>query len=232
VVFLTNAPRPSSAIERQLAQLGVPREAFDAVVTSGDLTLDLIRRAQHRPMLHLGPERDRGLFAGLDISFAGFADAETIVCTGLYDDETEKAEDYRERLSACAARNAPMICANPDLRVARGNTVIECAGALAAVYEQLGGEVLYAGKPHAPVYDRVFELFAQIRGALPARHKVLAIGDGIHTDMLGAARAGLPAVFIASPVHMSQPLETENALAGLFDEHPAAPLAAMSALAW
>lgn len=231
VLYLTNAPRPASAIEQQLDRLGVPRDAYDALLTSGDLTLGLIAERTGRPLLHLGPERDKGLFEGLDIRFTGFENAEVIVCSGLYDDEAETSADYRDRLDPCARRGVEMICANPDIRVARGDKVIECAGALAQLYEGLGGRVVYAGKPHLPVYHRALEMLAGIRRSALAPGSVLAIGDGIYTDMRGAAVAGLPSVFVASPVHVRAPLDP-TALAELFADHPHRPIAAMTALCW
>ncbi len=231
VVFLTNAPRPADAIIKQLDQLGVPREAYDHVLTSGDLTLSLISERSHRPLLHLGPARDAGLFDGLEVTFVDFAEAETVVCSGLFDDEADRAEDYRGPLRQCADRNVPMICANPDLQVARGDRLIECAGAVAAVYEHLGGRVTYAGKPHLPVYQKAFDVLGRTMGRAITADTVLAIGDGLHTDMLGAANSGLRSVFVASPIHLHRPLE-KLTLRELFADHPATPVAAMPGLAW
>jgi HAD superfamily hydrolase (TIGR01459 family) len=231
VLFLTNAPRPAAAIEQQLARLGVPRDAHDALLTSGDLTLDLIAAKSDLPVLHLGPERDKGLFTGLEIDFTGFDNAGVIVCSGLYDDDTETAADYRDRLGPCARRGVEMICANPDITVARGDKVIECAGALARLYEQLGGRVVYAGKPHLPVYQRAMEMLGAVKGRPLSPRAVMAIGDGVYTDMRGAATAGLPSVFVASPVHVRTPLDPV-ALARLFEDLPQRPIAAMTALSW
>ena len=231
VLLLTNAPRPAAAIHEQLARLKVPPAAFDAVLTSGDLTLSLIARHRDEPMLHLGPDRDRGLFARLSPRFVPAAEARVIVCSGLYDDERDTPEDYRCDLEGPASRGVPMICANPDLTVARGDRIIPCAGAVAALYESLGGPVVYAGKPHLPVYDRALEMLAGLRGRPVAKAAVLAIGDGVHTDMAGAANAGLRSVFVASPVHLKEPLD-ERSLARLFAGSAVPPVAAMHALAW
>jgi HAD superfamily hydrolase (TIGR01459 family) len=231
VLFLTNAPRPAAAIGQQLVRLGVPRDAYDVLLTSGDLTLDLIAAKCDLPLLHLGPERDKGLFTGLNIEFSNFDNAGVIVCSGLYDDETETAADYRDRLGPCALRGVEMICANPDIRVARGDKVIECAGALARLYEELGGRVVYAGKPHLPVYHRAMEMLSSVKGRGLLLDSVMAIGDGIYTDMRGAATAGLPSVFVASPIHVRAPLDPA-ALSHLFEDLPRRPIAAMTALAW
>jgi HAD superfamily hydrolase (TIGR01459 family) len=231
VVLLTNAPRPASAVEAQLMKLGVPRKAYDAVVTSGDLTRSLIEEHKGAPVFHLGPERDRGLFEGLDVRSADAEAAEVVVCSGLFDDSRETPEDYRVFLGRVAARHLPMICANPDIVVERGSQIVYCAGALAALYEELGGEVVYAGKPHLPIYERASEVIAQIRGAAVQRARILAIGDGIRTDMEGAFRAGFRAVFVASAVHVGEPLE-EATLPALFDGLGQKPVAAMRGLVW
>ena len=231
VLLLTNAPRPAAAIATQLATLAVPQDAWDAILTSGDLTRDLISRHRDQPMLHLGPARDRGLFDAVTVSFVDEAQAEVVICSGLDDDDRETAEDYRGRLIAMARRNVLMVCANPDLTVARGDKIIPCAGAIAKLYEELGGRVIYAGKPHAPVYARAFEMIAQARGGAVALDRMLAIGDGVRTDMLGAANVGLRALFVASPVHFQGAL-TEDTLACAFTDSDRKPIAAMSALAW
>ena len=231
VLLLTNAPRPAAAVVAQLATLTVPTAAYDAVLTSGDLTLRLIAEHAGIPMCHLGPARDRGLFAGDDRALVGLDAAGVIVCSGLADDECETAEDYRDRLSGPASRAVPLICANPDVTVARGDRIIPCAGAIAALYEQLGGPVIYAGKPYLPIYDRAFEMIAAARGTPVSRDAVLAIGDGVNTDMRGAFVAGIRPVFVASPVHMHEPLDAAS-LERAFAALPGRPVAAMSALAW
>jgi HAD superfamily hydrolase (TIGR01459 family) len=231
VVLLTNAPRPADAVEAQLAKLGVPHNAYDAVITSGDLTRSLIAGYGRAPMFHLGPERDRGLFEGLGVSCVEADAAEVVVCSGLFDDTRETPDDYRALLGGIAARRLPMICANPDIVVERGSEVVYCAGALAGLYEKLGGSVVYAGKPHLPVYDRVGEVIAAIKGKPVPRERMLAIGDGIRTDIEGAARAGIPAVFIPSAVHVAEPLD-EAALPALFAGLDRKPVAAMHALVW
>lgn len=231
VLLLTNAPRPTAPILEQLARLNVPHDAYDAVLTSGDLTLQLIAAHRDEPIAHLGPERDRGLFDGQKVDLSALEEARVIVCSGLHDDERETAEDYRDRLVGPARRGVPLICANPDVTVARGDRIIPCAGAIAAVYETLGGRVVYAGKPYLPVYDRALEMIAGARGKPVAKHAVLGIGDGINTDIRGAITAGIRAVLVASPVHLPAPLTPEK-LAHALAPLPARPIAAMAALAW
>jgi ribonucleotide monophosphatase NagD (HAD superfamily) len=126
-----------------------------------------------------------------------------------------------------------MICANPDIFVERGSKLIYCAGALAEKFQELGGKVLYAGKPHLPIYDMAFAKLAELKGRPIGRDKTLAIGDGLRTDISGAAAAGVPSIYIASNVHM-QPGETLDpaTLLRLFDGSPARPIAAMAGLSW
>jgi HAD superfamily hydrolase (TIGR01459 family) len=231
VLLLTNAPRPANAIREQLEKLAVPSTAYDALLTSGDLTLELIDRHSTLPICHVGPPRDRGLFTGRPLDMVTIDRAGVIVCSGLDDDERETADDYRARLEGPAARGVPMICANPDITVARGHRVIPCAGAVAQVYEQLGGPVIYAGKPYLPVYDRAFEMIEAVRGRAVARSATLGIGDGINTDIRGALTAGIPAVLVASPVHLPEPL-SEASLTRVLAPLPGRPIAAMAALAW
>jgi HAD superfamily hydrolase (TIGR01459 family) len=231
VVLLSNAPRPFSAVVPHMTSLGVDPEAYDTGVTSGDATREMVSEWQGRPLLHIGPERDRGLFEGYDVHFATADIAEIVVCSGLYDDTTETPADYAGLITELAAREIPMICANPDILVERGAELIYCAGALAAEYDARGGKVIYAGKPHAPIYDRTLREIARIRGQPMANQKVLCIGDGVETDLKGAFGAGLRSVFIASPIFLPQGLDA-SALAKLFADRAFAPVAALPALVW
>jgi HAD superfamily hydrolase (TIGR01459 family) len=231
VVLLSNAPRPAEAVQAQLDQLGVPRGAYDGLVTSGDLTRLVIREHTGDPVFHLGPERDAPLFAGLDIAFSDADSARLVVCTGLFDDERETPDDYRPMLARLAERRIPMACANPDLTVERGERVVPCAGALARLYERLGGPVLYSGKPHRPVYELVARRMSEIRGSPVPDKRILAIGDGIHTDIRGAATMGWRAVFVASAIHVPGQLDAAT-LAALFADNASRPVAAMAALRW
>ncbi|MGE0408948.1 MAG: TIGR01459 family HAD-type hydrolase [Amphiplicatus sp.] len=197
VVILTNAPRPSSIIPAQLDRLGLPRAAYDAVVTSGDAVRAEISARLPAPAFRLGPEKDDALYHGLAIDFAPLEEARFVICTGLVDDARETPEDYRALLEAMAARALPMICANPDIVVRWGGRLIYCAGALAQIYEALGGAVVYGGKPHRPIYDLAMKRVAGIGGRAIAPARILAIGDGVKTDIAGANAQGLGAVFVA-----------------------------------
>ena len=198
VVLLTNSPRPCDGVIAQLDGLGFARAAYDAVVTSGDATRDLIAAAGG-PVFHLGPERDLDLFQGLGVDRVGEEKAVAVVASGLFDDETETPADYEALLSRLAARGLPMICANPDIVVHRGPRLIYCAGALAQEYAKRGGKVLFAGKPHRPIYE------AAVRAAgLAAGAPVLAIGDGLMTDILGAQGFGVDALLITAGIHQQE----------------------------
>jgi HAD superfamily hydrolase (TIGR01459 family) len=231
VLLLSNAPRPAESVAQQLDRIGVPRFAWDLILTSGDAARALVAAYAGKRVFALGPERDLTLYEGLDMTLVPAPEAEVISCTGLFDDEVETPEDYKDMLTAFAERKLPMVCANPDLTVERGSRIVYCAGSLAAVYEVLGMSVQYAGKPYLPVYDMAFEALARLKGKPIPRERILAIGDGIRTDIKGAATAGLDSVFIASGVHAAAGLDSV-ALAELFPHGTPRPIAAMPALAW
>jgi len=230
VVLLSNAPRPFRAVVHQLAAVGVDPESYDGGLTSGDVTRGLLEAWSGRSLLHIGPERDKGLFEGLTARLATPDAAEAIVCSGLWDDSSETPANYEALFEVLAARRLAMLCANPDLVVERGNKLVYCAGALAALYAQKGGEVIYAGKPHVPIYERTFATLERLAGRALARERILAIGDGIDTDLLGAHRAGLRSLFIASAVHLPGGLDART-LDALFASRPFRPIAALPALA-
>lgn len=197
VIILTNAPRPSHIIPAQLDRLGLPRDAYDGVVTSGDAARAEIARRSPAPAFRLGPEKDDPLYEGIDVAFAPLEAAEFIVCTGLTDDRNETPDHYRPLLARAAARGLPMICANPDIVVRWGGRLVFCAGALAELYEQMGGEVIYGGKPHRAIYDLALAEIGRLKGGPVERRKVLSVGDGVKTDIAGANAQGIDAVFIA-----------------------------------
>jgi len=204
VVLVSNAPRPAEVIRPQLDGLRVPRDAYDAIVTSGDVTRRALRERATDAVHHLGPERDLPVFEGLALRFAPLDSADVVVCTGLLDDERETAEDYRPRLAAMRARDLPMFCANPDLVVERGGYLVPCAGAIAALYEAMGGTVHYAGKPHLPIYEASLERAAAAAGRPLEPARVLAIGDALRTDLAGALAFGVDALWIAGGIHAEE----------------------------
>ena len=231
VLLLSNAPRPAASVVAQLDRIGVPRFAYDAVVTSGDAARTFLASHPGKIIYPLGPERDLPLYEGLDITLGSAEDADVISCTGLFDDEIEVPDDYATLLAGFAERNLPMICANPDLTVERGDKIIYCAGALGSAYERMGGSVKYAGKPYLPVYEMALAHIETLKSKTIVRERVLAIGDGIRTDIAGAVRAGIDSVFIASGIHVEEGGLTDAGLLQLFPDEPR-PIAAMNALAW
>lgn len=202
VVLISNAPRPSAAVHAQLDELKVPRESWSVFVSSGDATRLLLSARAPGPAWTIGPDRDAPLYEGLELRFTTTPDdAAFISVTGPYDDETETAEDYRARFEAALARRLPLICANPDLVVQRGDRLIPCGGALAQLYAQMGGEVIMAGKPHAPIYGLCLGEAEVLLGRPIDRSRVLCVGDGLPTDVKGANDQGLDILFVASGIH-------------------------------
>jgi HAD superfamily hydrolase (TIGR01459 family) len=211
VVLLTNAPRVPAEVAAQCASYGLPPDCYDAIVSSGGAARqELARRSAARPLpLHyIGPDRDLPMIEGLDIRRTDIADAEVSLAIGLRDDMAETPADYVEELAAMKARGLTMLCANPDLVVHRGSRLIYCAGSLAKDYEALGGQVIYYGKPHLPVYQAAL-------AAAGHPKRPLAVGDGLLTDIKGANAAGLEVLFIADGVHGEE-------IAPYTDEHMAA----------
>jgi HAD superfamily hydrolase (TIGR01459 family) len=232
VILVSNAPRPAAAVAAQLAGLGITAASYDAILTSGDVTRVLLGDMPPMPLYLLGPERHRMMLDGLAHAFVDEADAQMVLCSGLFERDTnETPEHYRSLLQRLAARRLRLLCANPDLTADAGGTIIHCAGGLAAIYEQLGGEVIYAGKPHAAVYIAARKMLTVSAGREIARERILAIGDGVNTDIRGAYTAGIDALYIASRVHLSESYSAD-AVARLFSAHAFHPAAAMSALAW
>lgn len=199
VVLITNSPRPNAGVRVQIRGLGVLDESYDAIVTSGDVTRSLIT-AGPKPIYFIGAERDLTLLEGLDVEMVSAANAEAVVCAGFFDDETETPETYRATLEQLAARGVPFVCANPDLVVERGHRLIPCAGAIAKLYEELGGETRVSGKPHKSIYMASLTEAKAARGPFDMS-RVIAIGDGMPTDVLGAQTFGLDLLYIADGIH-------------------------------
>lgn len=203
VVLITNAPRPKVSVVAQLASLGVPPESWDRIVTSGDVTRDLIAHGP-RKIFHLGPERDLNLYEGLDVEIVEELEADAVCCTGFFDDEKETPAEFADMLRRFRSRDLPFICANPDIVVERGHRLIWCAGALARDYGQLGGRTLIAGKPFRPIYDAAMREAAEILNRDILVSDVLAIGDGMLTDVKGAVDYGLDLLYISGGIHAGE----------------------------
>lgn len=230
VILITNSPRPRDGVILQLGALGVPTEAYDAVVTSGDVTRILIEEAPRR-VFHIGGERDLPLYDGTHAELVEEQEAQVIVCTGLFDDENETPDDYVELLARLRSRNLPMICANPDIVVERGERMIWCAGALARDYGLLGGRTLVAGKPHAPIYKAAMKEADLLNGAPVDKSRVVAVGDGLLTDVKGAVNNGFGLLYISSGIHAKEYGEhgrpDHDRLEAWLKGHGVAPVAVM-----
>jgi HAD superfamily hydrolase (TIGR01459 family) len=237
VVLITNAPRPGEIVARTtLDRLGVPRAAYDGIVSSGDVTRALIGARAGARVFHIGPERDLGLFDGLDAPLAPLEDADYTVCSGLIDDTVETPEDYRDLIARMRARALPMICANPDVVVERGEELVYCAGAIADLYAAAGGEVIFAGKPYRPIYEQALALAEAAHGKRVQHHRVLAIGDSVRTDLKGAATFGIDCLFVTAGIHAEELGGRSDpdaaALAGIFTAAGVTPKAVMHRLSW
>jgi HAD superfamily hydrolase (TIGR01459 family) len=236
VVLITNSPRPSEQVARQLDRLHVPREVYDGIVSSGDVTRGVIAGRAGQSLFHLGPERDRSIFSGREIRFAPLESADYVVCSGLNDDETETPDDYRGTLEAMLKRRLFMVCGNPDVVVERGPRLVYCAGSLADLYAGMGGEVLYAGKPYRPIYDMALDKAKVARGQAADLARVLAIGDSVRTDLKGAQAMGIDFLFVTSGIHADDLGTREQpeagALQATFAAAGAMPKAVMRALVW
>jgi HAD superfamily hydrolase (TIGR01459 family) len=234
ILFLSNAPRRSKEVVKRLTELGIPPDAYDHIVTSGDLVREALSTrddpfyaALGRDYYRLGPERDWGLMEDMDYHAAAFEDASFVVNTGLFEDDTETVADYEAFVVAALGRTLPMVCVNPDHWVMRGERLLPCAGALAEVYERRGGPTSYRGKPYAAAYDACFNAFGDIK-----RDRVLAIGDSLRTDIAGAQAAGIDAVFVTSGIHAASLGAESGGLKAACAEAGAHPIAAMTHLAW
>jgi HAD superfamily hydrolase (TIGR01459 family) len=242
VVLITNAPRPNPPIRAQLDLLKVPREAFDDMVTSGDVTLSFIAERKAAPLYHIGPERDLALFdileqqTGIRPPLVSVEAADYVVVTGLFNDQVETPEDYDVSLAVMRRRDLDMISANPDLVVHVGEKLIYCSGALAERYEQQGGRILQAGKPFRPIYDRALSIAETLRSGSIDKARVLAIGDAMRTDIQGASDFGVDALFVTSGIHRDElhpdsELD-EAALRQFVGMATAKPKAAIAELVW
>jgi len=229
VVLLTNAPRVPAEVAAQCSSYGLPPDCYDAIVSSGGAAREELARRSAKATLslhYIGPDRDLPMIAGLDIRRSGIEEAEVVLAIGLRDDWNETPDMYADELKAMRARRLTMICANPDLVVHRGEKLLYCAGSLAKAYEALGGEAIYYGKPHRPIYDSALAAAGQPK-------RPLAVGDGLLTDIKGANGAGLEALFIADGVHGedTRPYTAEH-MESLFARFGARASAVTRALKW
>ena len=216
VVLITNAPRTADAVERQLTRLGLPRDAYDSVATSGEAGIEALN-ALGRPVGFVGTAADREILEGREICIAETQEFTDLACAGL-EEARPDVQDYRADLERWAARDVHMHCLNPDRMVVRGGIPEPCAGAIADVYQGLGGPVTWYGKPHPAIYHHALNVAGD-----PPREEVLAVGDALRTDILGAARMGFDTVYVAGGIHAGEPFPDDFAAAnGLGDWRPVA----------
>ncbi|MEM9763287.1 MAG: TIGR01459 family HAD-type hydrolase [Pseudomonadota bacterium] len=207
VVLLTNAPRPAWGVQRFLDRIGAPGapgDTHDGIMSSGEACKRSMANGRYGRRFHyIGPDRDLDMLSDFG-SPVSLEDAETILLVGLRDDQTEQPSDYDAEFEEWAARGLPVLCANPDVIVDRGEERLWCAGALAERFEERhganGAQVVWYGKPHAPSYDESFALLETLAGRSIARDRVLGIGDGIATDVKGAHAQGCHALFITGGI--------------------------------
>lgn len=227
VILISNSPKPSVSIPNQFSQIGVHGEFYDAVVTSGDATIDELSRRAPGPVFKIGPERDDMLYENIELHFSDIDEASFISCTGMFEDD-DKPEDYRPILIEARDAGLPFICANPDVKVKIAGRVVWCGGALAKLYEELGGDVIYAGKPHEPVYRLARAWMSEMLGYVPPQDRVLCIGDNIFTDLLGAQQQDYDCLFIQDGLYG----ETEAKFKTLLAQHGISARYMASNLSW
>jgi HAD superfamily hydrolase (TIGR01459 family) len=237
VILVSNAPRPGASVAHLLDEKSVVREAWDDIVSSGDLALVHVAEAGYRHLHRIGPgRRDSAFFDGLPGPHTPIEEADAIVCTGLNRDHQEQPEAYRPLLEQALARDLPFVCANPDLAVHVGADLLPCAGAVAAIYEAMGGAVFWAGKPHPVAYRTALARAGELTGGSVDRSQVLAIGDAVRTDLAAAEGAGVDALLIAGGLHRDDVIVggavDPDRLARLLAPPAPRAVAAMVHLAW
>ena len=237
VILVSNAPVPKHRVADMLASRHVPRDSWDDIVSSGDIALTHIAERGFSKLYCIGPQdRDQALFKALKARSVPLDEAEAIVCTGLSDDRHETPETYRPLLGAARKLNLPFVCANPDLIVDVGGTILYCAGAIADIYQHMGGPVFWAGKPHLSAYETAHHKAEALRDSNVPRAKCLVIGDAIRTDLKGAQNFGCDALFVASGIHRHEAMDGDKLstikLAALFPPGTPTALGAMVELVW
>lgn len=201
VVLMTNAPRPSAAVARHLASLGAGEGAYDAILSSGDVVIATLAEKKARTIYHIGPDRDLGLYSPEMTLVDAPEGADAVVIAGLRDDTVETPDEYREEMARIAASGAPVLCANPDIVVERGTELVWCAGALARLVEENGTDCIWIGKPHRLAYDHARR---KIHALKPDAKRILVIGDGLPTDVRGAANEGYDVLFLTDGIHAAE----------------------------
>lgn len=234
VCLITNAPVPKDQAIQYFDPIGVPPEAFDDCVTSGDATREVLAQRTGevfwRMSAESGWEHDQFLYEGLDLQFGDQRTSDTILCIGLEDQINDHPDDYRDRLAEAADRDMQMICANPDIRVRIGEQLYWCAGALAKIFEEVGGTVIYPGKPHRPIYDLALAKLAEL-GVEPSPGRTLCIGDSPATDMRGATAHGFDGLYVGTGLQ-EHGANFEQEVTDLLSDYSVAAKWAMPKLSW
>lgn len=233
VVLVTNSPRPRAGVTRQLDHFGVPEDAWDSIATSGDSARSaMFQGAVGQKVWYIGDGRDDRFFQPLEIldnpitiERVPLDEAEGIVCTGPADPKADPSVMRPEFLLA-KQRGLKLLCANPDIVVDRGEEREWCAGALAALYTEMGGESLYFGKPHPPIYDLARRRLSALGLDIPDS-RILAVGDGILTDVAGAAGEDIDSLFISGGLAAAETRTREtpdpDALRNYLEEQQSTP---------
>lgn len=237
VVLVSNAPSPGPALVHVLDSKKVVRTAYDAIVSSGDLALMHIREKGFARVHQVGPgSRDGSFWRALGMPDSPIEEADAVAVTGLVDDRRETPELYRPMLERALARRLPLVCVNPDLHVHVGADLLPCAGAIAAIYDEMGGEVYWAGKPHPVAYGTARRIGEERRAGPVANARILGVGDSVRTDLAAAKNAGVDALFIASGIHRDEVIVDgrigEQRIATLFSREGATAIACATGLAW
>lgn len=204
VALITNAPRTEEAVQQQLTRLGLPPEAYDFIATSGEAGIEALL-AVGEPVGFIGTAGDRAVFEGRGVRIADDGRFTELACTGIREGEADP-RDYQNELEKLVDRDVLLHCLNPDRIVMRGGIPEACAGALADLYQMLGGRVTWYGKPFPAIYDHALH-----RAGNPPKGEVLAVGDGLQTDVLGAARMGFDTVFVTGGINEGAPLPDDFA---------------------
>ncbi|MEC7552312.1 MAG: TIGR01459 family HAD-type hydrolase [Pseudomonadota bacterium] len=234
VLLLTNAPRPAEAVQRRLDRMDCPREAYDGILSSGDAAREILsqRGAEGQVCYFVGATKDVDVLNGIDIEFAPAEEADFILLTGMSNDMEETLEDYADEIALWLKLDLQLICANPDRIVQIGEQVIYCAGALAEIYENKGGDVIWLGKPHLPIYDTGFNRLQKLTNMETPR--ILAIGDGFKTDIPGANSANLDVLFITGGLSetLTQETKTPEDIAAILRDYDSYAHYFMKHLSW
>ncbi len=201
ICLITNAPRRSNIIRDYLVNMGVSNDICNNIISSGDCSYSWLSSVKDRPLFHIGPEKDNSLFTGLDLKKVSEFECLECICTGFFNEYIEAIDDYQKLLETLLERGIVIHCANPDLYVNKGNIRLPCAGLIAQSYSQMGGEVVYFGKPHPFIYELALDKVCKLKQKSMPKNRILAIGDGLNTDIAGASNFGIDSFFIINGVH-------------------------------